>query len=124
MRPPSPLGRQASSRAGLQREGRHLVHAHPRHRQRDLLFHCRYANTRDLLHQIGYPEQNASFYQLTNFDREGRYRLVKEIVVDPHAALLLMHTRLEALGTTLRGTLRLYARLAPHMIGTDKNNSA
>jgi glucoamylase len=35
-----------------------------------------------------------------------------------------MHTRLEVLGPTLRGTLRLYARFAPHMIGTDKNNPA
>lgn len=79
---------------------------------------------RDLLHKIEYPEQNSLFYRLTNSDREGRYRLVKEIVVDPHSSVLLMHTRLEVLDPKLRGKLRLYALLAPHMKGTGKNNSA
>ncbi len=79
---------------------------------------------RDLLHQIEYPEQNALLYRLTNSDREGRYRLIKEIVVDPHSPVLLMHTRLEILDPKLRGKLRLYALLAPHLKGTGKNNSA
>jgi glucoamylase len=79
---------------------------------------------RDLLHTTEYPEQNSLFYRLTNSDREGRYRLVKEIVVDPHSSVLLMHTRLEVLDPKLRGKLRLYALLAPHMKGTGKNNSA
>lgn len=35
-----------------------------------------------------------------------------------------MHTRLEILDPKLRGKLRLYALLAPHMKGTGKNNSA
>ena len=78
----------------------------------------------DLLHKIEYPEQNALFYRITNSDREGRYRLVKEIVVDPHSSVLLMHTRLQILDPKLRGKLRLYALLAPHMKGTGKNNSA
>ncbi|MFZ2281055.1 MAG: glycoside hydrolase family 15 protein [Prosthecobacter sp.] len=78
---------------------------------------------RDLLHKTEYPEQNALLYRLTNSDREGRYRLVKEIVVDPHSSVLLMHTRLEILDEKLRGKLRLYALLAPHMKGTGKNNS-
>jgi glucoamylase len=79
---------------------------------------------RDLLHQTEYPDQNSLFYRLTNSDREGRYRLVKEIVVDPHSSVLLMHTRLEVLDPELRGKLRLYALLAPHLKGTGKNNSA
>ena len=79
---------------------------------------------RDLLHQTEYPEQNSLLYRLTNSDREGRYRLVKEIVVDPHSSVLLMYTRLEILDPTLRGKLHLYALLAPHMKGTGKNNSA
>jgi glucoamylase len=79
---------------------------------------------RDLLHQIAYPEKNALLYRLINSDREGRYRLVKEIIVDPHSAVLLMHTKLEILDRTLRGKLRLYALLAPHIKGTGKNNSA
>ena len=79
---------------------------------------------RDLLHKTEYPERNSLLYRLTNSDREGRYRLVKEIVVDPHSPVLLMHTRLEVLDPKLRGKLRLYALLAPHMKGTGKNNSA
>ena len=79
---------------------------------------------RDLQHQTKYPEQNALLYRLTNSDREGRYRLVKEIVVDPHSSVLLMHTRLEIMDPKLRGKLRLYALLAPHMKGAGKNNSA
>ena len=67
---------------------------------------------RDLLHQTEYPEPHTLLYRLTNSDREGRYRLVKEIVVDPHSSVLLMHTRLEVLDPTLRGKLRLYALLA------------
>ncbi len=66
----------------------------------------------------------AEDYRLTNSDRAGRYRLVKEIVVDPHSSVLLMHTRLEILDPKLRGKLRLYALLAPHIKGTGKNNSA
>ena len=79
---------------------------------------------RYLLHQIEYPEQNTLLYRLTNSDREGRYRLVKETIVDPHSPVLLMHTRLEILDAKLRGKLRLFALLAPHMKGTGKNNSA
>ena len=79
---------------------------------------------RDLGHKIEYPEQNALFYRITNSDREGRYRLVKEILVDPHSPVFLMHTRMEILDPKLRGKLRLYALLAPHLKGTGKNNSA
>jgi glucoamylase len=43
------------------------------------------------------------FYRLTNSDREGRYRLVKEITVDPHSPVLLIHTRLEVMDPKLRG---------------------
>ncbi|MFA6045224.1 MAG: hypothetical protein WC718_09580, partial [Phycisphaerales bacterium] len=79
---------------------------------------------RDLVHKTEYPEENALLYRLTNSDPGGRYRLVKEIVVDPHSPVLLMHTRLEVLDPTLRGKLRLYALLAPHVKGTGRNNSA
>ena len=78
---------------------------------------------RDLMHQIEYPEPNALLYRLTNSERQGRYRLVKEIITDPHSPVLLMHTRLEIVDLTLRGKLRLYALLAPHLKGTGKNNS-
>lgn len=79
---------------------------------------------RDLLHQTEYPEPNALLYRLINTDCDGRYRLVKEILADPHSAVLLMRTRLEILDPKLNGKLRLYALLAPHIKGTGKHNSA
>jgi glucoamylase len=79
---------------------------------------------RDLEHLVEYPEQNALLYRLTNSDREGRYRIVKEIIAEPHSSVLLIHTRLEILDPKLRGKLHLYALLAPHLDGTGEGNSA
>jgi glucoamylase len=79
---------------------------------------------RDLLHKTECPEPHALLYRITNSDRQGRYRLVKEIVVDPHSSVLLMHTHVEVLDPSLLGKLRVYALLAPHMKGTGNNNSA
>jgi glucoamylase len=79
---------------------------------------------RDLLHKTEYPEQDTLLYRLTNSDPDGRYRLVKEILVDPHSPVLLMQTRLEILDATLQGKLHLYALLAPHLKGTGNHNSA
>ena len=79
---------------------------------------------RNLDHLTEYPEKSALLYRLTNSDRQGRYRIVKEIIGEPHSSVLLMHTRLEILDPKLRGKLRLFALLAPHLNGTGKNNSA
>ena len=79
---------------------------------------------RDLLHQTEYPEKNALLYRLTNSDPAGRYRLIKEIVTDPHSPVLLIRTRVEILDATLKGRLRLYVLLAPHLKGTGGHNSA
>src|ERR1700685_2476123 len=79
---------------------------------------------RDLEHLTEYPEKNVLLYRLTNSDHKGRYRIVKEIIGDPHSPVLLMHTRLEIFDPKLRGKLRLYALLAPHLKGTGQHNSA
>ncbi len=79
---------------------------------------------RDLEHAIEYPEKGALLYRLTNTDREGRYRIVKEVCTDPHASVLLVHTRLEVMDQTLRGKLRLHVLLAPHLRKTGWGNSA
>jgi len=78
---------------------------------------------RDLDHLTEMPEKNVLLYRLTNSDRKGRYRIVKEIIGDPHSPVLLVHTRLEILDPKLRGKLRLYALLAPHLKGTGQHNS-
>ncbi len=79
---------------------------------------------RDLNHQLEYPAQNALLYRLTNTDCGGRYRIIKEIIGEPHSSVLLMHTRVEIKDPALRGKLRLYALLAPHLKVTGKHNCA
>ena len=78
---------------------------------------------RDLNHEIEYPERDCLFYRLTNSEPQGRYRLVKEILTDPHRSVLLVHTKLEVLDESLRGRLQLYALLAPHLGGFGAGNS-
>ena len=68
---------------------------------------------RDLDHQVEYPEHDCLLYRLTNSDPEGRYRLVKHVMTDPHRSVLIVHTKVEVLDESLRGKLRLYALLAP-----------
>ena len=78
---------------------------------------------RDLKHEIDYPEKGALLYRLTNSDRDGRYRIVKEIATDPHSSVLLMHTRLEVFDEGLRNKLRVFLLLAPHLKGGGFHNS-
>jgi glucoamylase len=79
---------------------------------------------RDLDHRTEYPEENALLYRLTNTDRGGRYRIVKEIIGEPHTSVLLVHTRVEILDKSLEGKLKVYALLAPHLNGSGQGNSA
>jgi glucoamylase len=69
---------------------------------------------RDLDHLVEYPERDCLLYRLTNSEPDGRYRLIKHVLADPHQSVLLIHTRLEVLDDSLRGKLSLYALLAPH----------
>jgi len=78
---------------------------------------------RDLVHQVEYPERNALLYRLTNSEPQGRYRLVKHVLTHPYRSVLLVHTKLEILEESLRGKLKLYALLAPHIHGQGANNS-
>lgn len=78
---------------------------------------------RDLDHQIEQPEHDCLFYRVINSERSGRYRLIKDILTDPHRSVFIMRTKLEVLDETLRGKLRLYALLAPHVSGEGRNNT-
>jgi glucoamylase len=78
---------------------------------------------RDLIHAIDYPERDCLFYRLTNSEPSGRYRVVKHVFADPHQSVLLVHTKVEVLDESLRGKLRLYALLAPHIAGYGAGNS-
>ena len=72
---------------------------------------------RDLQHVVEYPERDCLFYRLTNSEPNGRYRLIKHVLTDPHRSVLLIHTKLEVVDESLRDKLRLYALLAPYGAG-------
>src|SRR5688500_1635343 len=78
---------------------------------------------RDLQHAVEYPERDCLLYRLTNSERNGRYRIIKHVLADPHRSVLLVHTKLEIMDDSLRGELRLYALLAPHLGRQGAGNS-
>jgi glucoamylase len=61
-------------------------------------------------------------YRITNADPQRRYRIIKEVIADPHRPCVLIHTRLEAEDDVL-ARLRLYALLAPHLDGGGRGNN-
>ncbi len=79
---------------------------------------------RDLHHAIEMPERGTLLYRLTNAAPGGRYRLVKEVIADPHRSVVLVRVRLEVPDETLRGKLRLYALLTPRLEGRGEGNTA
>src|SRR2546430_6996654 len=68
---------------------------------------------RDFNHLAEYPERDCLLYRLTNSEREGRYRIVKHVLADPHRSVPVRATKLEILDDSLRRKLRLYSLLAP-----------
>lgn len=78
---------------------------------------------RDLQHEIEYPEQGSLLFRQTNKDPEGRYRLVKEVLADPHRSVVLVHGRLEVLDEAWRGKLRVFALLAPYLERAGRSNN-
>ena len=51
---------------------------------------------RDLESTVSYIEEHTLGYHIESADPEGRYRLTKEIISDPHQPCVLVHTRFEA----------------------------
>ena len=79
---------------------------------------------RDLVHQCERPEREAMLYRLTNYDPNGRYRIVKEIISEPHSSVVLMSVKVEILDASLLGKLTAFVLLAPHVADTGGGNSA
>jgi len=66
--------------------------------------------------------QDTLGYRITNVDPHGRYRIVKEVITDPHRACVLVQTRLRA-DAGMLAKLRLFALLGPHLeVGGRGNN--
>ncbi len=78
---------------------------------------------RHLETQLEYLEEHALGYRLISTDPQKRYRIVKEIITDPHLPSVLVHTRIEGTEAFLE-KLRLYVLLAPHIQGRGWGNNA
>jgi glucoamylase len=70
------------------------------------------------------PTDHAFVYQITSEDTEGRYRLHKTVISDPHLPCLLLNCRLECLQSEIEGHLRLLVLAAPHLDGGGWGNNA
>ena len=79
---------------------------------------------KDFKSQVEYPVTGALLYRLTNTEKDGRYRIIKEVMTDPHASVLLMNAKLEIIDADLKGKLKLYVLLAPHVEGKGYDNNA
>jgi len=78
---------------------------------------------RDLDQEFAYIDADALGVRIRCSDREGRYRLTKEIISDPHFPVVLIHVRLDGMEEVLR-RLKVYALMAPHVDGGGAVNSA
>ena len=78
---------------------------------------------RDLQSTFEYIHPEALGVRYVNRDPEGRYTLTKEMICDPHHAVVLNHVRIEG-DAELLPRLKVYALLAPHLDGGGAGNSA
>jgi glucoamylase len=77
---------------------------------------------RDLTHQIEQLSVDSLGFRVTGTNEEQQYRIIKEIIVDPHHSCLLIRTRLDG-DASLLARLRLFALLAPHLEGGGRGNN-
>jgi len=78
---------------------------------------------RDMSSETDYLDEHGLGVRITSRDRAGRYRIVKEIIAEPHAPCLLISARLEGDDPAFLARLHLYVLLAPHLgVGGWGNN--
>jgi glucoamylase len=78
---------------------------------------------RDLHSTFEYIDPEALGVRYVNADTQGRYKLTKEIICDPHHAVVLTHVLLEG-DEDLLPRLKIYALLAPHLDCGGAGNTA
>jgi glucoamylase len=78
---------------------------------------------RDLISEFEYIHPEALGVRYVSRDPEGRYALTKEIICDPHHAVVIQHVKLTG-HEELLPRLKLYALLAPHLGGGGAGNTA
>ncbi|HEY4289841.1 MAG TPA: glycoside hydrolase family 15 protein [Puia sp.] len=75
---------------------------------------------RDTDHHTDMMSEGVPAYRMTNTCKQQRYKIIKEVVVDPLRSTLLQQIRFEPM---VDGSFRLYAMLAPHLgDGGDRNS--
>jgi glucoamylase len=85
----------------------------------ETFFHDERRDTEWALEQLS---DHSLGYRMVNTGREQDYRIVKEIIADPHYSCLLVNTRIEG-DESLLERLKVYALLAPHLEGYGWGNS-
>jgi glucoamylase len=69
---------------------------------------------RDLKRTFEYVDADSAAVRLTNSDPQGRYKIIKEIIADPHHPVVLTRVRIEG-DERLLCRMKAYALLAPHL---------
>jgi len=82
-------------------------------------FHDERRHTRSENRLIGH---HALGYRVVNTEPDGRYRIVKEVLSDPHAPCLLQRIGFEPADGP-GGALRLFVLIAPHLEGGGRGNT-
>jgi glucoamylase len=78
---------------------------------------------RDMASETEYIDEHGLAVRITTRDPNDRYRLVKEIIADPHLSCLLIDARLEGDDPEFLAKLHVYVLLAPHLhVGGWGNN--
>ncbi len=70
------------------------------------------------------PSDRALAFEVTAEDPDGRYRLEKSVLGDPHLPVVLVRTRVSFSDARLASRLRLFTLAAPHLDVGGWNNSA
>lgn len=61
-------------------------------------------------------------YRIENSDPKGRYKIVKEVISDPHLTCILQHTKIDGEEESL-SNIHLYSLCAPHLDGGGAHNN-
>ena len=78
---------------------------------------------RDFNYDFRYINPDALAVRVAGGDRDGRYKVVKEFISDPHHPVVLMNVKVTGDEAVL-SRLKCYALLAPHLNGGGAGNSA
>ena len=78
---------------------------------------------RDFEYDFHYIDPNALAIRVVASDVQGRYKVTKEFITDPHHPVVLIHVRIEGDEDVL-SRMKCYALLAPHLNGGGAGNSA